>query len=156
AAIVKSDLELLSLLVVPSVALEAFDYWGKLAALVSGLHAYAKEKHLFELRGTDTQQLGQVLLLPKTGSAMLPDDHVAALCRPCEREGLKKAKAIGLLKKQGEGFPLDMAVDAEFFRYSSMGGSPGVELDSETYTVGPGQQRHWLLFYKKWPGARFG
>ena len=39
AAIVKGDLELLSLLVHPVPKMDAFDYWGQLTKLVGALHA---------------------------------------------------------------------------------------------------------------------
>src|SRR5262245_38138479 len=51
AAIVKGDLELLSLLVHPTPHMDAFDYWSQLTKLVAGLHTYAVKNRLFELRG---------------------------------------------------------------------------------------------------------
>ncbi len=157
AAIVKGDLELLSLLMLPSPALEAFDYWGKLTVLIDGLQAYAREKRLFELRGYNRPQFGQVLQLPKTGGCILPQKHAADLCIPYQREGLKHAEGLALLRKEGQGLPIEVGVGAEFYQYSSMGGHPGVEFDSCFYHVGPGQQRHWLKFDRaQWGSAHFG
>jgi hypothetical protein len=146
AAIVKGDLELLSLLVMPAPRLEAFDYWGMLSRLVEGLREFARKNRLFELRGKEEYSFGQVLLLPKTGDHILPKKHAAKLPRPYERQGVKDADCLAFLRKGGSAFPLHVLVDARFYRYDGMGGPPPVESDSCFFDVEPGQQRHWLKF----------
>jgi hypothetical protein len=146
AAIVKGDLELLSLLILPAPKLDAFDYWGMLTRLIDGLHSYAIEKRLFELRGRNDRRFGQVLHLGNTGTKLLPDDEAKRLPIPFDREGLKRATGMAILKKDKTGFPIIVGVFAEFYQYSPVGGTPGVKPDMSFYEVGPGQQRHWLKF----------
>jgi len=141
AAVVKGDLELLSLLVMPAPTLDAFDYWGMLSRLVEGLRAFAKKNRLFELRGKEEDGFGQVLILPKTGDHILPKKHAAEFPTPYQREGLKDTESIAFLRKEGSSFPVHVMVGADFYQYSVVGGPPRVESDSCFFDVGPGQQR---------------
>jgi hypothetical protein len=146
AAVVKGDLELLSLLILPAPKLDAFNYWGMLSRLVEGLQAYARDKRLLELRGINQDGFGQVLVLHKAAAEILPKEQAAKLATPYEREGLKQANGIAILRPGGAGFPLVSGVLAEFYQYSSMGGTPGVKMDMCFFDVSPGQQPHWLKF----------
>lgn len=145
AAIVKGDMELLSLLLLPAPKLEAFDYWSMLDRLVGGLRVYAEEKRLFELRGKKFS-FGQGLLLCRTGPCILPSELAGEFAVPHRMQALKDAEAIAFLQKDARNFPIIVAVKANFYQYSSIGGTPGVESDSCFYDVMPGQQRHWLKF----------
>ncbi len=149
AEIVRSDLELLGLLAIPAPNLDAFDYWGMLQRLVDGLRVYAHQKRLFELRGVEK---GRILVLPTVGAAMLPRHVAAGLATPYEMEGLKDVDPIALLRHDDAEFPVTIALEARFYKYSSMGGEPGVQRDSCSFDVAQGQQRHWLSFDR---GRRF-
>lgn len=144
AAIVKGDLELLSLLVMPAPKLEAFDYWGMLSRLVDGLRTFATENRLFELPGKMEVGFGEVLVLPKTSNHILPKMHAREIPTPHERQGLKHAEGTAFLRKMGPGFPIHVLVGADFYQYDGMGGPPPVRSDSCFFDIGPGQQRHWL------------
>jgi hypothetical protein len=146
AAMVKGDLELLSLLILPAPKLDAFNYWEMLSRLVEGLQAYARDKRLFELRGINQSGFGQVLVLHKAAAEILPAEQAARLATPYEREGLKQANGIAILRPDGSGFPIVSGVLAEFYQYSSMGGTPGVKIDMCFFDISPGQQPHWLKF----------
>lgn len=147
AAIVKGDLELLSLLVLPAPKLEAFDYWGMLSRLVGGLHSFANDKQLFELRGVIRQGLGQVLVLPKASGHILPKKYAVNFPTPYHlRETIKDAEGLAFLRKDGSSFPIRVMVGARFNEYDAIGGPPSVTSDSCVFDVGPGQQRHWLMF----------
>lgn len=149
AAIVKGDLELLTLLVVPTPKMDAFDYWGQLSKLVVGLHAYASKNRLFELRGRKDSMFGEVLLLAKSGQCILPDKHAFELARPDgQRERVKDANALALLRKEARDFPIVALAHANFNQYHSMGGPPSVIPAGEYFSVSSGQQKHWLRFEK--------
>jgi hypothetical protein len=152
AAIVKGDLELLSLLMLPAPDLEAFNYWGKLTRLVAGLQTYAAKNRFFELRGFKTREFGEALRLPRTGKCVLPAVHAAQLAIPGSMERLKETECLALLQKEGRDFPIHVGVEARFNVYSVMGGSPGLRSDRCSFHVGPGQRPHWLLFDR---GQRF-
>ena len=150
AAIVKGDLELLTLFAHPVPNLDAFDYWGQFTKLVAGLHAYAVKNRLFELRGRADSRLGETLLLPKSGTCILPDEHVIRLAVPTSpRQGVKDAIAIALLRKNANDFPITAMVRAEFNEYHSMGGPPSVIPVFCHYSITSGQQRHWLRFERR-------
>lgn len=146
AAIVKGDLELLSLLLLPAPKLDAFDYWGKLTQLVSGLQAYAAKNRLFELRGSKRQGLGEVLYLPQVGDALLPAEVAANLPRPYSMQSLKGVKSMAFLRKDANDFPITLLLRAEFNQYHSVGGPPSVESAACFLNVTVGQQKHWLGF----------
>lgn len=146
AAMVKGDLELLSLLILPAPKLDAFNYWGMLSRLVEGLHAYARDKRLFELRGIDQKGYGQVLVLRKAGAAILPPKQALKLPIPYDMQRLKDADGVAILRQQGSGFSIVAGVVARFYQYSSMGGEPDVKTDMCFYNLGPGLQPHWLRF----------
>jgi hypothetical protein len=146
AAIVKGDLELLRLLMLPEPSLDAFDYWGKLTQFVAGLQAYATKNRLFELRGTQRQPFGEVLYLSKTGNCILPPEVASRLPRPYSRESLKDVNCLVLLRKETKDFPIVVLVRAEFNEYHPTGGPPSVAVDTCCFDIGQGQQRHWLSF----------
>lgn len=147
AAIVKNDLQLLSLLLVPVPSLDAFDYWGKLTQLVAGLGTFANKNRLFELRGVNDSRSGEAIFLPKTSKVLLPKDFVFGLAAPYSRQRVAKIDCMVILKKQVQDFPLRVIVGAEFTEYSSFGTDSSVS-DSCIYELGPGQQRHWLRVYR--------
>ena len=153
AAIVKGDLELLGLLLLPTPALEAFDYWGKLNRLVAGVQAYATKNRFFELRGVRKREFGEVLYLPRTGRCILPPAHAAELAIPGSMEGVKEAVCLALLRKEARNFPVQVGVEARFNVYSVMGGPPGVRSELCFFRVERGQQPHWLAFDR---GEGFG
>jgi len=158
AAIVKGDLELLSLLMLPAPSLDAFDYWGKLTQLVAGLQAFAIKNRLFELRGDKKDQWGEVLLLPRSGKLILPNELALELTRPTSHwERVKDAECLAVLRKNAQDFPIVALVGARFNEYSSVGGNPLVKEDSCYFAIGPGQQRHWLSFSRpsEWYRAHF-
>jgi hypothetical protein len=146
AAIVKGDLELLSLLMLPAPSLDAFDYWGKLTQLVAGLQAFAIKNRLFELRGAQRPPLGEVLYLSRSGNCILPPEVAPRLPSPYSRESLKDVNCLALLRKEAKDFPIVVLVRAEFNVYHSIGGPPGVDVDTCCFDIGQGQQRHWLSF----------
>jgi hypothetical protein len=147
AAIVKGDLELLSLLVHPVPEMDAFDYWGQLTKLVGGLHTYAVRGRLFELRGRAHPTFGETLMLPTSGVRILPDEQAIQLAVPnSSRQGVKSAFALALLRKDAKNFPITALVRAEFNEYHSMGGPPSVIPVCCRYSITCGQQRHWLRF----------
>lgn len=147
AAIVTGDLEMLSLLFLPTPTLDAFDYWGKLTKLVSGLQTFARKNRLFELRGSKHPLVGEVLLLPTTGKYILPDNHVTMLAVAMHHmEALRDGRCFALLQKDMQEFPIILHISARFNQYGMMGGDPGVIRDECYFYVRPGQQRHWLKF----------
>jgi hypothetical protein len=102
---------------------------------------------LFELRGIHQPEYGQqVLVLKKSGSAILPAARAENLTIAYRMQTLKRAKGVAILRPEGSGFPIVSGVIAEFFEHSSMGGEPGVKTDHCFFDVGPGQQPHWLMF----------
>jgi hypothetical protein len=146
AAIVKGDLELLSLLMLPAPSLDAFDYWGKLTQLVNGLQAYAHKNRLFELRGVKKPELGEVILLPRTGSCILPEKLASGMPIPYQMQSVKDTSCLALLRKVTVDFPIIVLVGARFNEYSPVGGPPSVISDGCYFDIAPGQQRHWLRF----------
>lgn len=147
AVIVRGDLELLSLLMLPAPSLDAFDYWGKLTQLPSGLHAFAIKNRLFELRGAKGDTSDELLLLPRSGKLILPNHLAVKLAVPVgDWEGVRDAECLAVLRKEAQDFPIAAFVGARFNKYSSMGGDPTVNSDSCYFSIGPGQQRHWLSF----------
>jgi len=123
ATIVKGDLQLMSLLVVPTPSLDAFDYWGKLTQLVAGLQAYATKNRLFELRGVKTER-GEMLLLPQSGKMILPNERAVQLVIPSRLETIKDVTCLAVLRKEARGFPIVAMIGARFEKYSSMGTAP--------------------------------
>lgn len=146
AAIVRGDLELLGLLMLPAPSPDAFDYWGKLTKLVQGLQAYALNNRLFELRGVNKPGLGEVLLLPISGDLILPQKLASGMPTPYQMQGLKDTSCLALLLKATVNFPLMVLVGARFNEYSAMGGPPSVVSDACYFDIAHGQQRHWLKF----------
>jgi hypothetical protein len=146
AAIVKGDLQLMSLFMVPPPSLDAFDYWGKLSQLVSGLRAFAMKNHLFELRGQVKQGLGEVILLGRSGSCILPENIAAGMPIPYQMQSLKDTVCLALLRKASSEFPITLTVGAQFNEYSPVGGPPSLVSDACYFDIKPGQQRHWLKF----------
>jgi hypothetical protein len=149
AAIVRSDLELLSLFVFPVPSLDAFDYWGKLTKLVASLRDYARRNRLFELRGEERSGLGQMLWLFKTSRSILPKELARELGIPDNMQAVKSAECAALLQNSDKEFPIKVIVAVYFNQYSSMGGEPGVRTAEARYGVVPGQQRHWLRFNRE-------
>lgn len=146
ATIVKSDLQLMSLLVVPAPSLDAFDYWGKLTQLAAGLHAFAIKNRLFELRGVKRDPSDE-LLLPRSGKLILPNELAVKLpVAVGDWERLKDVECLAVLRKEAQDFPIVALVGARFHKYSSMSGDSTVNSDSCYFSIGPGQQRHWLSF----------
>ena len=121
AAIVKGDLELLSLLMHPAPSLDAFDYWGKFSQLAAGLQAFANRNRLFELRGEKRHDLGEVILLPRSGEYILPERISPGMAIPYSRESVKDVTPLALLQKSTSDFPILLLVRARFNEYSSMG-----------------------------------
>jgi hypothetical protein len=154
AAIVTNDLALLSLLVLPSPSLDAFDYWGKLTQLVSGLQAFATKNRLFELSGSSHMIFGESLYLAKTSEVLLPKKYAMAIPAPYERQGLNDVVCAAVLTKDHSDFPIRVVVEATFDQYSDIGGQYIVS-DRCYYYVGQGQQRHWLRFYLHYPQIHF-
>jgi len=152
AAIVKGDLDLLSLLLLPAPTLDAFDYWGKLTRLVSGLQSFAKKNRLFELRGADRRIFGVVLNLPRTSKYILPSEHADHLAIPGQMESLRETECIAFMQKETPNFPIQVGVEARFNVYNTMGGPPGERSRYCFFGVRPGQQRHWLMFDRA-PGS---
>jgi hypothetical protein len=147
AATVKRDLELLSLVMLPAPSLDAFDYWGKLTQLVAGLQKFATKNRLFTLRGQKKTDLGVVLVLPRSGKVILPDNLAPDIASSAARdENVKDANCIALLREEPSEFPILAWVGAQFYEYSVIGGPPGIKTDSCVFSIGPGQQRHWLRF----------
>jgi hypothetical protein len=147
AAIVKGDLELLSLILFPVPKMDAFDYWGQLTKLVAGLQAYAIKNRLFELRGRHDPRFGEVLLLASSGQHILPDEHAVQLAVAVgARQQVKDATATALLAKDEKGFPITAVVMADFNEYHSMGGPPSVLSYGSYFSITSGQQQHWLRF----------
>jgi hypothetical protein len=147
AAIVRGDLDLLGLLLLPAPTLEAFDYWGKLSRLVAGLQAWATKNRFFELRGSKGPLLGEVLLLPRTAKCILPSKHAVELVVAPERwRTLREADCVAFLQKETQKFPIVVIVEARFNVYSPMGGPPGTRADHSVLDIKPGQQPHWLMF----------
>lgn len=149
AAIVRSDLELLSLFVFPVPSLDAFDYWGKLTKLVASLRDYARRNRLFELRGEERSGLGQMLWLFKTSKSILPKEFARELGIPGNMQTVKSAECGALLQNADGEFPIKVIVAVHFNQYSSMGGEPGVRTVEARYGVVAGQQRHWLRFNRE-------
>jgi hypothetical protein len=146
AAIVRGDLELLSLLISPTPSMDAFDYWGKLTILVEALQRYATDNRLFELRGSKMAKLGEVLALPRSAKIILPAEHARKLAVvSTDRERLKDVYCVALLQKEPQGFPIAIALVAQFNHYESMGGV-SVRETSCRFSISAGQQRHWLMF----------
>lgn len=146
AAIVKSDLELLNLLMHPAPSLDAFDYWGKLSQLVAGLQAFANKNRLFELRGEKRHDLGEVIRLPRSGECILPERISPSVAIPYSRESVRDVTPLALLCKSTSDFPILLLVRARFNEYSPIGGPPGVVSDDCYFDIEAGQQRHWLKF----------
>jgi hypothetical protein len=147
AAIVKGDLQLMSLLMISPPSMDAFDYWGKLTQLVAGLRALAIKNRLFELRGVKRDSLGEVLLLPRSGKLILPNKlavQIAVSENSLER--VKDAECLAILRKEAQDFPIVALVGAQFEKYTIMGEGPFVASDSCYFAIAPGQQRHWLSF----------
>lgn len=144
AEIVKGDLELLSLLVLPAPALDVFDYWGKLTLLVSGLQAYATSHRFFELRGTKDGVLGEVILLPRCGSCILPEKIASGMVTVYKAQKVKDASSLAYLRKAPVGFPIVLLVEARLDDYSYV--PPTVVTHSAYFHVKRGQERYWLRF----------
>jgi hypothetical protein len=147
AAIVKADLQLMSLLTLPAPTLDSFDYWGKLTQLVNGLQIYARNNRLFELRGQKVRRFGEFLSLPRTSKVILPREHAREMAIPSRSERVKRVESSALLRKEGAEFPIVVFVGVEFDQFSSMGDSWQAG-DAEYFMIEPGQQRHWLRFVR--------
>jgi hypothetical protein len=142
AAIVKSDLELLSLLITPAPSLDAFDYWGKLTQLVHGLQAFAERNRLFELRGVNHNILGASLYLEKTSGQILPKKVAKNLPEPNRSQRMDRVECMAILQRKPQDFPIRMIVGARFEEFDHFGSS-----HHAVYEISQGQQKHWLRFF---------
>jgi hypothetical protein len=147
AAIIKSDLELLNLLVLPSPNIDMFDYWGMLNQLVAGLKMFAIEKRIFDLRGSGTD-VGQAIPLERTTKQIISDVRAKHLAIAFQRESVDGVRVHVGLASGLVGFPLRVVVFAGFDYYSGIAGYSGtnVEVHQAVYGIECGQRPHWLKF----------
>jgi hypothetical protein len=146
AALVKSDLELLALLVFPSPALELFDYWGMLGILVTGLHKLAVDLRIFELRGVHGS-LGEILKLDKTSKAILRKEELRRFGNPSPRWSLDDVQSFVVLLREGPGLLLRVVVEVTLEYYGGGGyGDTRRERCSGLFAIERGPKPHWLAF----------
>ena len=148
AAIVKGDLELLSLFAHPVPSLDAFDYRSQLEKLVISVRAYAVKNRLFELRGRSDSRFGETLFLRRTGKFLLPDKYAIELAIPDTSQQVKDAGTLALLRKDTDRFPVTALVKADLNEYHSYGGPPSLVSRASYFWITSGQQRHWLRFVR--------
>lgn len=148
AEIVQANLELVSLLAAPMPDVDAFDYWGQLTRLVEGLRIYAVQQRLFELRGANKPGMGRALILPRTGSRILPSETAINLAVAFERQSVRKAEGVAWLQEKPQGFPICLAVLVDFNEHGYGGyGAGSVASDACLFGITVGDQgRHWLGF----------
>ena len=146
AAVVKSDLQLLNLLVLASPDPEMFDYWGMLTTLVAAIHKFAVEHRIFELRGVQGT-LGEVLKLERTSKAILEKKTLRDFGVPGPRLSVHDVEAVVALVREADGLPLRMIIAATFEYYSGGGyGSTSKEYYDGLFAIESGPRPHWLKF----------